>query len=301
MDIPHIVVVEELLPEVRRRVARSLNSSGWSQSRIGEKLGISQAMVSRYLREDGACPGSLEGMRDLIYREILGAILAGRDRSEVSERFCHLVRTCTAEGMMDERFRERYGHDPPVDCFDPLTNRSPRMLALEDLSDALSILEGKDITPLVPAIKVNIARAVHGARTNDEIASFPGRLMDRRGRITGASEPEFGASRHLAQTLLHAIKGNKEVSAAINLGYGPDVASILESRTGVVILERTRSGIGEILENPPEGGIRYLVDPGDFGVEPCLYILGRSAREVAVLALEIMEDMDKKGRKDENG
>ncbi len=294
MNVPHIIIVEELLPEVRRRVARSLRKSGWSQERIASVLGTSQAMVSRYLREEGNCPRSLSRMSEIISRDVTASILSGSEREDLSERFCSLVRSCTNEGMLSTRFRERFHQELAVDCFGSSSGPGQRSRVLFDLSGALKLLQGRDISPLVPAIKVNLAQAIEGAASREEVASFPGRLMERHGRITGALPPEFGASRHLAQTLLWAMKLRPEISAAINLRYEEMIGELLAGSPGLVVLDRGKSTIEDVLSDPSVKDLRFLVDPGDFGLEPCLYIFGRSSPDVAMEALEIMERVEKR-------
>ncbi len=292
MDIPDIIVVEELLPEVRRSIARSLHGLEWPQARTASVLGTSQAMVSRYLNEEGSCPRSLERLRDVVSRDLLASILNGGDREIISARFCSIIRSCISDGMMSDRFRERFGHDPPEQCLGNFSGGGPRAMVLEDLASSLSLIKGKDLGPLVPAIKVNIAQAVEEAISKDDVASFPGRLMDRSGTITGALPPEFGASNHLAQILLWAMEGHREIRAATNLAHTHGISHILEGSGGLFVLDRSKEDISEVLTDPSRGELRYLLDPGDFGVEPCLYIFGRNSQDLVLEVLEIMGRMD---------
>jgi predicted fused transcriptional regulator/phosphomethylpyrimidine kinase len=147
---------------------------------------------------------------------------------------------------------------------------------------------------------VNIAQAVEGAFSKEEVASFPGRLMERNGRITGALPAEFGASRHLANTLLWAMEGHPEVRSVINLGFCQGTERILESRGSLLVLDRNTGSMEGVLKDRTGESLRYLVDPGDFGVEPCLYIFGRSSRDVVLETLELGEILNDVSGEEDN-
>jgi hypothetical protein len=116
--------------------------------------------------------------------------------------------------------------------------------------------------------------------------------MERHGRITGALPPELGASRHLAQTLLSAMKIHPEITAAINLRYDEMIGEVLDGSEGFVTLDRRKSTIGDVLSDPSLKDLRFLVDPGDFGLEPCLYIFGKSSPDVVLETLNIMDRIE---------
>jgi predicted fused transcriptional regulator/phosphomethylpyrimidine kinase len=137
-------------------------------------------------------------------------------------------------------------------------------------------------------VKLNLAYALPGAKTKDQVASFPNRLPDHQGRIGEPRPPEFGSSRHLSSVLLAASKGRHSISAVMNTRSGPDVFSALRAiGEEVAILDRAKQTIEGFLSE--EGTLKtpFIVDPGDFGIEPCLYIFGTSPLEVVHRAFEL--------------
>jgi len=293
MHPPHVIIVEEVLPEVRRRLARTLYGESMSQERIASLLGTSQAMVSRYLKEEGSISVTLEVPVDRMYRDMIVAALAGKKGSGLTDLFCSLVNDSMAEGEFDERYRERFGTELGNLCRYTGGPLSSRAMVLDDLTTAVDFLIERPIPRLVPAVKVNLAFALPDAASLTEIASFPGRISDRNGRLMGPLPPEFGVSRHLAGMILQTMGMEPKARASINLRYDDEVRWAMES-TGAdpVIMKR---GPGDMTFEPVklEGkGYIYLVDPGDFGIEPCLYIFGRSPLEVVHKAVELQKKMD---------
>ncbi len=290
---PQLIVVEEVLPEVRRRIARSLYKENLSQEKIATLLGTSQAMVSRYLKEDRSISDSLEGLVDQVHREILVAALAGKEAPDLTDLFCSIVDASFSEGMLDERYRERFGTDLSSICRGPGSHMSSRAAVLEDLSTAMDYLLERPIQSLIPAVKVNIAYGLPGSSSLSEIASFPGRISDRNGRLMGPLPPEFGVSRHLAGMVLRTMEKEERARACISLRYDDKVNGALGMiAADPVYMKREPGGstFGPVQLDPT--GFIYIVDPGDFGIEPCLYIFGRSPLDVVHKAVEIQRIMD---------
>ncbi|MGA1792511.1 MAG: thiamine-phosphate synthase family protein [Thermoplasmatota archaeon] len=284
---PHLIIVEEVLPEVRRRMAVSLYSEGSSQEAISQLLGTSQAMVSKYLKQEPDLHPDLEPMVRVVANELTAAASAGEGSEQLTDRFCLAVDRAVSGGMLDPRYKSRFGREPCKACMGSL-KEGGRVKVLEDLEKAVLYLRTHPIPDLVPALKVNIASGVERADSIEDIASYPGRLPDRRGRITDPLPPEFGASRHLAAVLLAAMFFDPTIRSVISLAFNEDIRSVLKEDNQVFQeLDRMSSKIEELLEKNGPGANRILVDPGDFGIEPCLYIFGSSPLEVSARAVEI--------------
>ncbi len=285
---PQLIICEEVLPQVRKRLAKELRSSGSSQSEISLRLGTSQAMVSKYLQDKDGPPATLEPMVSRIARELTAAAIAGEDIVGLTDRFCRSVDSCMADGLLAGRYEERFGIDPSQCCFGPTGGMTERSRLLDDLSSAVLFLKARPIPGLIPAVKLNIAYALPGAKNKDQVASFPNRLPDHQGRIGEPRPPEFGSSRHLSSVLLAASKGRPDISAVMNTRSGPDVLSAIRAiGEEVVILNRTKLTMEGFLSKEGTLMTPFIVDPGDFGIEPCLYIFGTSPLEVVHRAFEL--------------
>lgn len=287
---PHIIVVEEILPEVRRRVAISLYREKMPQEKIAAVVGTSQAMVSRYIRQDSSPPKELVSLIEKVSRELIVAALAGNGPAEITNRFCMVVDRCISEGMLDERYRTRFGREPCRICMGTDPDGSERIRMLEDMGTAVHFLKTYPITDLIPALKVNLAYGIPNAENEQEVASFPGRLPDRNGRIQDPMPAEFGASKHLASVLLCAMKNDHNVRAVISLAFNMKVRTALDnSNAGYLVMDRSETDLRELLERHGPGDKGLIVDPGDFGIEPCLYIFGSSPFDVVSLAVGLQK------------
>jgi predicted fused transcriptional regulator/phosphomethylpyrimidine kinase len=250
-------------------------------------------MVSRYLKEQRSISASLESLVGRIHREIFVAALAGKEERDLTDLFCSIIDASFSEGELDERYRERFGTELSMVCRGPGRHMSSRAAVLEDLSTAMDYLLKRPIPSLIPAVKVNIAYALPGSTSLPEIASFPGRISDRSGRLMSPLPPEFGVSRHLAGMVLATMQMEQRARACINLRYDDEVNMAL-SHMGVdpVQMNRGADGFAFNTSGLDGTGFLYLVDPGDFGIEPCLYIFGRSPLDVVHESVELQRTMD---------
>ncbi|MEA3559054.1 MAG: thiamine-phosphate synthase family protein [Candidatus Thermoplasmatota archaeon] len=295
MQIPQIIIVEEVLPEVRRRTARALYGSGWSQSRIAGLLGTSQAMVSRYLKEPGRIAPSLERMVDRISQEIEVAALANASKEDLVDRSCMVIETSMRRGDMIDRYRERFGDLKVRSCYGSGGSVPSRVRVLEDLQLAVLYLMEAPITDLVPAVKINIAYAFEGASSRDDVAAFPGRIPDSNGRMLRPLPPEFGASDHLAGVLLAAVESTPWIGAAMNLRVTDLIVKIIREMEGT----REMVDDGQInKERSGEEQVLFSVHPGDFGIEPCLYIFSGSPLTLVRFAVKLQEYIEGKVKED---
>lgn len=290
MYIPEQIIADEVLPGVRHTVSRELRSRGWSQSRIGNVLGISQVMVSRYLKEELKTAQSMEDIIHRISTEITAGALSGEDIEKLSVRFGSVMEDCIEEGMLSARFRERFGIDPPGSIFLRRGGSRSRERVMIDMGSALSLLKGKDLGGLVPALRINIVHSIPEPSGPEDVASFPGRLQTRDGEVKDARPPEFGSSKHLSRILIRAMEYHKGIHSAGSIFYSQKIKKALEAKPGFRVLNRSQMSIEEALKSPEP--LSYLADPGDFGVEPCLYIFSHSSLEVAMTMISIKESID---------
>jgi predicted fused transcriptional regulator/phosphomethylpyrimidine kinase/predicted transcriptional regulator len=266
---PCLIVVENLLLDLRMRVAHALRDSGLTQTEIAHTLHVSQAMVSKYLSSDVE-PSS---ERDEVSQEIARMIIQGKDEKDV---LLYLCQTC---------FRWREGgstcslHNLPG-CAVCSQLRSPEILdekrsIIQNVKEALSLLEScPGVVNLMPQVRMNIAMSLENAQNPMEVAAFPGRLAPVHGTVTAVSDPEFGASHHLASLLLKTKK-----RAVINIKY--------TDRLTVILRE-----LGISFSYSMDECRDVLIDKGGFGIEPSAYIFGKDAVNAALTLLKISQILE---------
>ncbi|HUR25343.1 MAG TPA: thiamine-phosphate synthase family protein [Candidatus Thermoplasmatota archaeon] len=268
MTVPACLrLADEVFPRVRAIAARRLVDHGWSQARAGVALGLSQAMVSRHLAtREPEDPVALRLADDLV-----ASLVAPRPAG-------------TAHGPSEWCTTLTIGQD-----------RAGGDEALRDLLAAERTLRAGNPLALMPQVGLNVARAVAGARSTEDVLAFPGRLVEAGGRILNPAPPAFGGSGHLARILL-ARRENPSgatTQALANVRAGRDVLAAAK-RLGwsVAAVNRGRSGAAAG-EAPVLAAARSspqavaLHDPGAVGLEPCLYVAGADASDAAARILAL--------------
>jgi predicted fused transcriptional regulator/phosphomethylpyrimidine kinase len=177
---------------------------------------------------------------------------------------------------------------------------------LGNLTSALYRLQKcREFAQLVPEVRVNIAYALPGAATTEEVAAIDGRITVIEGMPHACGLPAWGASDHLARRIIEIRKFAPDVNAVINFKFDdrilaavrlyakaksislgsveraaePREFSAEDGRSMPWKVRRLYEKYGEI---PP----LFYEDAG-WGKEPLFLALGKDAVEVADTACEI--------------
>lgn len=259
---PCFHLADEVFPQVRAEAARRLAAQGWSQVRIAQAVHLSQGMVSKHVAAKGTS-------KDPLVHRLVDELLAELEAGTRSRR------------------------SPWCDTLSLGEGRPGAEAALADLLQAETRLRQAAPLRLMPQIGLNIARALADSRTPEDILSYPGRLVDVGGALVPPAPPAFGASGHLARCLLALRQREPSLFALANV-HGGKRAAAAAAKAGFALIR---------IKPDPKGGSEaafgrtvraaaklnpFLLDDRTPGVEPCLYVAGRDAREVAarILALD---------------
>jgi len=200
------------------------------------------------------------------------------------------------------RFATPLGHGRgPVNHYAPLQRELEKYEVIQKLKRAFQILSGKKIVNLLPEVQSNLGYALPFARTPEEVAAFPGRFVRAGQEILKVADPEFGASRHIAQIVLTVMGHDPEMRSAMNIKYGVEILARAR-KAGLRVKHFNRQ------DEPPqvkrkEGsslswGVQWVLtrtsqipdlifDRGDVGKEPMIRVLGRNPEEVAQKVLRL--------------
>ncbi|HPJ30444.1 MAG TPA: bifunctional hydroxymethylpyrimidine kinase/phosphomethylpyrimidine kinase [Methanothrix sp.] len=196
----------------------------------------------------------------------------------------------------------------PVNPLGGLLEGADRYSVLTDLERGVSILLGEPaILRLIPEVGSNLGMATPAARSPEDVAAIEGRLVKAGPRVRACGSVKFGASRHVARVLLSAMSCDPHTRAAMNVRFGEDVLEAVRT-LGLTISHFSREdepagsktmswGTAEAIrryrsspqfrDRPSRPVPQVIWDRGGPGKEPMVRILGRSAVEVADLAVEI--------------
>lgn len=169
-----------------------------------------------------------------------------------------------------------------------------RYRVIQELKKAIEILKGQKIGYLVPEVSSNLGYALPFAETIDDVAAFPGRIIRFKDSILTPSDPEFGASQHIARIILTLMKFDSDYRSAMNIRYSKEnVANLKEKGFAVSQFDRRFEpkrfkekegfslvwGVEQVLrklKRVPD----FIYDQGGVGKEPMIRVLGRSPMEV---------------------
>jgi hydroxymethylpyrimidine/phosphomethylpyrimidine kinase len=176
-----------------------------------------------------------------------------------------------------------------------------RHQVIQELKRAVEILKEGKIGYLIPEVSSNLGYALPQAERIGDVAAFPGRIVRFRGSVATLSDPEFGASQHIANIILTVMRFDPEYCSAMNIRYSEENIAQLRRKRFVVghfdrrlepkrLKEKEGSslewGAGEVLtrmKRVPD----FIYDEGDVGKEPMIRVLGKNPMDVVQKILQI--------------
>ena len=181
-------------------------------------------------------------------------------------------------------------------------------MVLGNLACAVAMLQNcAQFSLLMPEVRVNLAYALPGAKTPDEVAAVDGRITVVRGFPYASGLPRWGASDHMARLIIEVRKHDPRINAGINFKCDATAIEVVQkycSERGILFgwIDRTKEP-AEVAEKDRSsmpwkvnqlvtrsGGVPRLFYEGEgWGKEPLFVALGSDAVEVASIAIEIAQ------------
>ena len=299
LRLPSEIVVEQFLPTARAMLAAELHEHDLTQQEIADSLGVTQAAVSKYV--GGETPLNERFSEDTRMRETMAAIADGlatgeMDQYEALAELLELVREFEDRGPICEAHEEAMPALRGLGC--DLCVRGPdeavlaEREALATVREATRTLQAEPvIVEHVPNVGTNVGTALPDAVDETDVAAVPGRIHAMRGGLNVPANPEFGASQHVAETVLAARSVDPDAGGALNLATSDALLSAArEAGIDPLEFDADYEDRGERLrERFAERGAvpRVIYHRGAFGVEPITYVFGGTAAEAAALAADL--------------
>ena len=263
------------LNRLHMQLARELRGQGWSQMNIASMLGTTQSTISRqYQKPIAELPGSADELTvDGWAKEIAGGLLSvGQNDELLRQRF---IVEFQFTGNQVLRF------DKTLTGMDLEIDQNEHAL-IRRLEWAIGRLDSRLIMPVLPKVGMNIAACLDSATSIEDVAAVPGKITAVENELRTHGKPQFGSSKHLAKMLLEARKNDSSKSAIINVRppgdhEGTDIDAVQEACNLLSweLADADRTGLED-----SNSQIDVILDIGDFGWEPSLYVLGASPLDV---------------------
>lgn len=259
------MVEETILIDIKNKVllqkaiARSLYLENHDQLQISRILNLSQPMVSNYCNSNDNIPRNIRQFAERIFDKI-------KKGNSIKFHTCITFSDKLLEGQF---FIARKN--------EVISDENNKIV--DNLTEAFFLLKGRDISNLIPEVKVNLAMAKNNVESAQDIASFLNGLIIADDKVIGSNGIRFGKSKHLSSLLLY-LKTIIDVNAIMNLAYIKNI-----DKTGLNYIFLTK----DFKLKSSKKKVDVLLHEGDFGLEPCAYILGKDAIEVVKKVIRIKE------------
>ena len=263
------------LDRLHQHVAKDLRGKGWSQTEIAAILGSTQSTISRHVQKPTIqlFASADEAMVDSWASELSQALSSiGPSASVIRQR---LIVEMQFGGNQTLRF------DKTLTGLDLDSSQLERAL-LRRLEWAIGRLDVKRIQHSIPAVGMNIASCIKGARSVQEVAAFPGRIAIVNGKLRHHETPAFGVSNHLASVLIQAHTMNEAKTSIINLK--PEITG---DKVNLTKIREICDQLGYAFATCKKGKLigshaklDIILDEGGYGWEPSLYILAHNPLEL---------------------
>ncbi|MEN2974748.1 MAG: thiamine-phosphate synthase family protein [Candidatus Caldarchaeales archaeon] len=296
------------LPSIRGLVIHELKSMGYSQLKIASFLGLSQSAVSQILSKPkenyvkslldmGLTLDELTLLVKLIVKDI------PFDQVRATLTLNSYWIDALSRGVFCNYHRKMYPQLALCEiCISKkiVVGDPERSEIMNRLERAIKIIEeARYFVNVMPQVAVNIVESIRDAKTIDDVAGIPGRIVALKDRPKAVSKPEFGGSKHLAKVLLAVKRYAPSINSVINL----KLDEILESAVSLLGLRFSETEKPDTVGRQTEDVVieaiasrfrdmNYLevvFDRGGYGLEPNTYVFGEDALKVVEKALRIAE------------
>jgi predicted fused transcriptional regulator/phosphomethylpyrimidine kinase/predicted transcriptional regulator len=304
LTLPSEIVVERFLPTARAMLAAELDARDFTQQAIADRLGVTQAAVSKYL--NGGVPTEDRFVEDARMQATVERVADGfadgsMDDYEALGELLALVREFEDRGPICAVHEEEMpglqglGCDLCIRGVDADVNEERAVLASVRKA-ARRIADTPAVVEHIPNVGMNVGTALADAEDELDVAAIPGRIHSLRGRVNVPSNPEFGASEHVATTILTAMTVDDSMRGALNLATSDAFldAAVAEGYD-LVAFEAGYDGRAERLEAlfRDAGRVPTVVyHEGAMGIEPITYVLAENAEAAARTLGEIVAAID---------
>lgn len=304
LQLPSEIVVERFLPTARAMLATELADHGFSQQAIAERLGISQAAVSKYL--SGEQTGDPHFTEEPRMQEVVEHIAAGFadgsvDEYEALSELLALIREFEDRGPICAVHEEAMpalegmGCDLCVRGQDSLVETEREVL--RNIQQAVRLFSNTPaVVEQIPNVGTNIGMALPETDSPTDVAAVPGRIHAMNGRANVPADPEFGASKHVASAIQAVMTADPELRGAVNLKTTDQLLAACEA-AGLPTASFDASYDDRIdrltaIARNSEPVPRVLYHEGAFGIEPITYIFGETATDAVETAIACLQTAD---------
>lgn len=320
MRTPCEWTLNDFVPKIRREVVKNLYEMGYNQKEIAKTLGISQPRISQYLSVEKNTKRKMSSeqvqlidvqMNQIVTRtvnDIIVALKEGKKTAETIPIICYSCRElrmgnalCTLHRYdypeINSVFSQEKNCDlclrwkvSPQNSKESVESLGSRFTILRDLENGANLLIMKptfyDYIPQIGAQLCLIFEGVQGENDSlENIAGFPGRIIQLQGRAKIVSRPEFNSSKTTGTLLLDVRKINVNIKVILSIKNQDDknFENTLEKKEFSIIRsdELDKHGLSNKVSSEFLNKSKIaLIDTGSIGFEPITYIMAQNIADI---------------------
>lgn len=294
------IVPSNYLTPLRRILARELAKQDYTQIEIARILGVSQPVVSSYLKssETGTqIITSRPAFKTLVSNLLIQVKKGLTSPTDLMKMMCIECQKFRIAGPICDIHRKLVSYDFPADCSicfptaDQAAVFGKKLEVIKELYEAahqLIAMEEK-FGQLIPEIGCQFVYIVEGSNIQEDIAGFPGRIVKLKGKGKIVSYPEFGQSSTLAMILSYFQQQNSPYRTIITLRSTSENLRMVNEEKQTVNTTEGDKNWKETLKSIPKEEIKQIeviADSGGLGLEPILYLFGKNPLELAEFLID---------------
>ena len=271
------------------------------QTVIAEKMGLTQAAVSKYLGRSftkSALDGDASSLAEQLCSMILSDTGAMDSLVKTICSHCMILRIGSRTCNLHRASIQDLGDLNCSICTDLLGGTHAEFVGraevLQDVLAALNHIESDvNFHRIMPQVRANLVACHETAESVRDVVSVPGRITLINGRAHALVSPQFGSSRHTATILLRVREGWSKVKACICVSGQDEVVKAAQQSDFIVIKHKIATTDAEVIASQAlvtsgrKKGLPAIHVPGGVGVEPILYLFGETALQLATRCSEI--------------
>lgn len=288
------IIPSSFLTPLRRTLAHELAQLGFTQMEIARVLGVSQPVVSSYLKIPLSAPSSITSR--LAFKELVSKLVAlvkteTASPMDLMELVCQECKQFRAAGPLCDVHRKKSRINFPPDCSICFPSAElaevfdQKLQATKELFQAAQQLvnSGERFGQLIPEIGCQFVYITKKYKTSADIAGFPGRIVKVKGRGQIVSSPEFGHGSTLAQILFFFQNHGSDQRALISLRHTDEIQTTIAQEKVIIRTKEADKHWDQTLQTFSEEEIReveVIADAGGVGLEPIIYLFGKTPDEI---------------------
>ncbi|MFX0206506.1 MAG: thiamine-phosphate synthase family protein [Candidatus Hodarchaeota archaeon] len=289
------IVPSSFLTPLRKALAQELADEGFVQIEIARILGVSQPVVSSYLKAPKSPPSpvtSKPAFEELVSDLVLRIKSDPTPLLDLMEIICQECQQFRTAGPLCDVHRKKTSLDFPPDCHICFPSPGQTEVFNQKLQTTRELFEaaqklvntGEVFGQLIPEIGCQFVSIAENSQTVADVAGFPGRIIKIKGKGRVVSSPEFQQGFTLAQILIHFKKHGSAHRSVISLRNTEEILETLMSEKFTVKTKEADRNWEKTLETFFTEEIRkieVIAAAGGVGLEAILYLFGKSPSEIA--------------------